>query len=267
MSSGEKFERVKAIMARLRGPDGCPWDREQNFDSIRPYTLEETYEVFEAIEKRDWAGLKGELGDLLLQVLFYAQMANEGGYFSMDDVLDHLADKLVRRHPHVFDGAAAIDTAAVLRNWEEIKKGERGEPDGTRLPLLASVSRKMPALQEAEKLSRKAAATGFDWRKIEEIVDKLREETDELTAELRVETPSPERVEDEIGDLLFTVVNIARFLKIDTESALRRSNLKFRRRFGAVELAAWAAGGEIGALTQEEMDEQWNLAKQERTSG
>lgn len=267
MSTGEKFERAAGIMARLRAPGGCPWDREQSFDTIKPYTLEETYEVFEAIENRDWRELQGELGDLLLQVLFYAQMADEAGYFTIGDVLDALSDKLVRRHPHVFADTQASDSAAVLRNWDLIKQQERGEESAERKSLLASVSRKMPALQEAEKISRKAAATGFDWPDAHRILDKLREETGELATELRAQTFDRERLQDEVGDLFFTVVNIARSLKIDPESALRHSNAKFRLRFAAIERAAWASDRDIKELTPDEMNRHWDRAKEETARG
>src|SRR5579871_2060253 len=181
-STGEKFERAVNIMARLRAPGGCPWDREQTFDSIKPYTLEETYEVFEAIENHDWQELPGELGDLLLQVLFYAEMAREAGYFSIDDVLDRLSNKLVDRHPHVFGDVKADTASEVVRNWEALKKEEAAKKKGAADPetkspsLLAGIPRAMPALLEATKLSRKAASIGFDWPEISGVFDKLEEE-------------------------------------------------------------------------------------------
>src|SRR5579872_1275628 len=178
-NTGERFERAVAIMERLRAPGGCPWDREQTFDSIKPYTLEETYEVFEAIEKRDWNELPGELGDLLLQVLFYSEMAREAGYFSINDVLDRLSNKLVDRHPHVFGDVKAETAKEVIRNWEALKKAEKAaktteEPEHK--ALLSSISRSMPALLEAGKISRKAASVGFDWPDISGIFEKLQEE-------------------------------------------------------------------------------------------
>jgi MazG family protein len=265
MSTGDKFERAAGIMARLRAPGGCPWDREQTFDSIKPYTLEETYEVFEAIENRDWQELKGELGDLLLQVLFYAEMAREAGYFSIDDVLDTLSDKLVRRHPHVFGDVEATKSEEVLRNWEQIKRQERGQHESEQHHLLDAVSRKMPALQEAEKINKKAAKTGFDWPDAHGILDKIREESEEIAAELK--NGDRERIESEVGDLFFTVVNLARFLKVDSETALRRANAKFRERFAAVERAAWDSGRGVDQLTLEEMDQHWNQAKAEEEHG
>lgn len=275
MPLGERFERAAGIMARLRAPGGCPWDREQTFDSIKPYTLEETYEVFEAIEKRDWNELKGELGDLLLQVLFYSEMAEEAGHFSIGDVLDTLSDKLVRRHPHVFGDVEAKHADDVLRNWEQIKREERGEDASGRKPLLAQVTRKIPALQEAEKISHKAAKTGFDWPDAYGILAKLSEEAEELAAELPNEERANEkrtgenraRIQDEIGDLFFTVVNLARYLKVDSETALRGANAKFRQRFERMERAAWAAGREIQDLSAEEMDKYWRSAKQMEQHG
>ena len=265
MPSGEKFERAVGIMARLRAPGGCPWDREQTFDSIKPYTLEETYEVFEAIENRDWQELKGELGDLLLQVLFYSEMAQEAGCFSIEDVLDTLSEKLVRRHPHVFGDVEASKSQDVLRNWEQIKREERGESASERTPLLSRISRKLPALQEAEKINKKAAKTGFDWPNAHGILDKLKEEADELAAELPVADKT--RIEGEIGDLFFTVVNLARYLNIDSETALRRTNAKFRARFGNVERLAWESGRQVEDLSLEEMDQHWERAKQMEQHG
>jgi nucleoside triphosphate diphosphatase len=251
-----------AIMARLRGPGGCPWDREQTFDSIKRHTLEETYEVFDAIERRAWPDLKDELGDLLLQVLFYAQMASEAGYFTIDDVAANLNEKLIRRHPHIFAGVEATDADAVLRNWEQIKRAEKkafGAEDGS---LLDDIPRTMPAMLEGGKLGSRAAKVGFDWPDTEGLFDKLQEEIAELQHELAstgVER-STVAIEEEFGDLLFTAVNLARHLKLDPESALRVANAKFRRRFAAMEAAA---GGReaLAAATAAELDARWNEAK------
>src|SRR5947209_5666431 len=199
MSTGEKFERAVKIMARLRAPGGCPWDREQTFDSIKPYTLEETYEVFEAIDNRDWQELPGELGDLLLQVLFYSEMAREAGHFSVDDVLDRLSNKLIDRHPHVFGDTKAETAKEVVRNWEALKTAEKAgkvgkgtAPQEPQQFMLDNVSRAMPALMEATKLSRKAASVGFDWPEISGVFEKLEEEISELKRDL-AELPQPIR--------------------------------------------------------------------------
>ena len=248
-----------AIMARLRGPDGCPWDREQTFDSIKRHTLEETYEVFDAIERRAWPDLKDELGDLLLQVLFYSQMAAEAGYFDIDDVAANLNAKLIRRHPHIFGDAVATDAGAVLRNWEQIKRAEKAAAGAPAASLLADVPRTMPAMLEAGKLGSRAAKVGFDWPNAEGLFEKLQEEIAEVKAEL-VPAGKTEAVEDEVGDLLFTAVNLARHLKVDPESALRRANAKFRARFAEMEQAAGGAAA-LEGMTAEELDALWVQAK------
>ena len=244
-----------AIMARLRSSDGCPWDREQTFDSIKRHTLEETYEVFDAIERRAWPDLKDELGDLLLQVLFYSQMAAEAGYFTIHDVAANLNAKLIRRHPHIFADAIATDASAVLRNWDQIKKTEKeaSAPQS----LLADIPRSMPAMLEAGKLGSRAAKVGFDWPDAAGLFDKLQEEIVELQAELK---PQSTGTEEELGDLLFTAVNLARHLHVDPESALRAANAKFRLRFSYMEAAA---GGSIAleALSPAELEDLWAAAK------
>jgi XTP/dITP diphosphohydrolase/ATP diphosphatase len=259
-----------AIMARLRAPDGCPWDREQTFDSIKRHTLEETYEVFDAIERRAWPDLKDELGDLLLQVLFYAQMASEAGYFNIADVAANLNAKLIRRHPHVFADVDANDADAVLRNWEQIKRVEKQAAAATQASMLDDVPRSMPAMLEANKLGSRAAKIGFDWPNADgragELFAKLQEEIGELQAELngrRERTPSS-AVEEELGDLLFTAVNLARHLKVDPEAALRASNAKFRRRFRAMEEAAGGTDA-LAAHTPPQLEERWNEAKNSRS--
>jgi MazG family protein len=274
------FQQSVAIMARLRAPGGCPWDREQSFDSIRKYTLEETYEVFDAIERRDWPHLAEELGDLLLQVLFYAEMAANDGHFTIANVLDHLNRKLVRRHPHVFGEEASrqagnraeVDadvegsSSAVLRNWEEIKLAEKAlhaaeMPSPQRLPesRLDSVQRAMPALAEAAKLGAKARKSGFDWPDWRDLLPKLAEETAELEAEAASDDPARKpAVEAELGDLLFTVVNLGRHLGVDAEMALRGCNQRFRQRFRAMELASERPLEELSAP---ELEELWVEAK------
>jgi XTP/dITP diphosphohydrolase/ATP diphosphatase len=253
-------------MAKLRAPGGCPWDREQTFDTIKRHTLEETYEVFDAIERRNWPALKDELGDLLLQVLFYAEMAGEAGYFTLEDVADNLSEKLVRRHPHVFGEVEAADANAVLRNWEQIKAEEKraGNDEARPQSMLDEVPRSMPAMLEATKLGSKAAKVGFDWPSADGLFDKLAEETAELHAEL-ARNPGSERVEQEMGDLLFTAVNLARHLKVDPEFALRGTNAKFRRRFAAMEGMAGGRDG-LEARTADELEVLWRQAKDEENS-
>ncbi|HKD79113.1 MAG TPA: nucleoside triphosphate pyrophosphohydrolase [Candidatus Angelobacter sp.] len=268
-------------MARLRAPGGCPWDREQTFDTIKRYTLEETYEVLEAIDNRDWQELPAELGDLLLQVLFYAEMAREEARFSIDDVLDALSNKLISRHPHVFGDAKASDAAQVLKNWEAIKLQEKrkslhtaGEEGSTPEPLLSTVSSRMPALQEAHKISSKAAHIGFDWPAIQGLFEKLAEETQELQEHIqdlphgaaagekpKVPPALREQVEAEIGDLFFVLVNLARYLSVDSESALRRTNRKFRQRFGWLEEQLHKQGRTLEEATLDEMEALWQQAK------
>ena len=255
-ATAASLQKAVAIMARLRGPGGCPWDREQTFDTIKRYTLEETYEVFDAIERRAWPDLKDELGDLLLQVLFYAQMAGEAGYFDLRDVAENLNAKLIRRHPHVFGDVEAADSGAVLRNWEQIKLEEKKAKPAS-ASMLDDVPRSMPATLEASKLGSKAAKIGFDWPDASGLFEKLDEEIAELRNEVRQGTA--ESIEDEFGDLLFTAMNLARHLKIDAESALRRSNAKFRRRFAAMEVAARPSGLESKAPV--ELEELWAQAK------
>ena len=275
------FAESVRIMARLRAPDGCPWDREQSFDSIRKYTLEETYEVFDAIERRDWPHLAEELGDLLLQVLFYAEMAANDGHFTIADVLEHLNNKLVRRHPHVFgeeasraagnravvDAAVEGSSAAVLRNWDEIKAAEAlalhaADAAAPQMPFasrLDSVQRAMPALAEAAKLGAKARKAGFDWPEWRDLLPKLVEETAELEAEAASDDPARKpAVEAELGDLLFTVVNLGRHLGVDAEMALRGCNRRFRERFHAMELASERP---LEELAPAELEELWAAAK------
>jgi nucleoside triphosphate diphosphatase len=259
--AAQHLKEAVTIMARLRAPDGCPWDREQTFDTIKRHTLEETYEVFDAIERRAWPDLKDELGDLLLQVLFYAQMASDAGYFTISDVAANLNAKLIRRHPHIFAGAEATDADAVLRNWEQIKRTEKQASGAKQNSMLDDIPRTMPAMLEAGKLGSRAAKVGFDWPNTDGLFDKLQEEIAELQAELAPTSQSASTAaEQELGDLLFTVVNLARHLKIDPESALRSSNAKFRRRFQAMESAAGGTGT-LAARTPAELEDLWNQAK------
>ena len=253
--AGQGFARLVEIMARLRSPQGCPWDREQNFDTIKPYLLEETYEVLEAIDARDFKGLAEELGDLLLQSVFFAQMASEEGRFDIADSLEAINSKLIRRHPHVFASGDAKTADDVKRKWDEIKAEEKPRRDG----LLSGVPRSLPALVEAQQIASRAAAAGFDWENLAQVVDKLREELEEL--ENARKSAAHADIEDEIGDLLFVIVNIARFLKVDPEQALRKTNLKFRRRFGYIEKGLAEAGKTPREATMEQMESLWQEAK------
>jgi nucleoside triphosphate diphosphatase len=297
-TTGERFERAVSIMERLRAPGGCPWDQEQTFDSIKPYTLEETYEVIEAIDNRDWPELAGELGDLLLQVLFYAEMAKEQSSFSIDDVLDRLSAKLINRHPHVFGDVKADSSAEVKRNWEALKVEERkkrreseaagAQPKSEKQSILAGVSSAMPAMLEASKLSSRTAQVGFDWPNVEGLFDKLQEETMELREELKnfpAPGPRPQgrglagsgrvavpdelqgRLEDEVGDLFFVLVNVARYLSVDAESALRKTNRKFKRRFQWMEERLQETGRSADQAPMEELESLWQRAKREEKSG
>jgi len=258
-SAGSKFEQLVAIMARLRGPGGCPWDREQSFDTIKSYLLEEAYEVMDAVDSRDWHGLAEELGDLMLQPVFLAQMASEENLFRIEDSLDAINEKLIRRHPHIF-GASKADTADdVKKRWDEIKAEEKkGGPKAARL-LLESVPSSLPALVEAAQISSRAAGAGFDWEGPDQVIAKVEEELAELK-EARSGTAQDE-IEGELGDLLFTIVNLARFLKVDPEQALRKTNRKFRRRFGYVESGLQGRGKSFAESDISEMESLWQEAK------
>jgi XTP/dITP diphosphohydrolase/ATP diphosphatase len=265
--AGEKLAETAAIVARLRAPNGCHWDREQTFDTLKRNTLEETYEVFDAIERRDWPHLKEELGDYMLQAVFYAQMAAESGHFSLPEVLDVLNEKLVRRHPHIFAGAEATDTNAVLRNWEIIKRQEKAAKaaesaeEAKPVGMLEDVGRAMPAMLEAHKLGSRAAKVGFDWPEALPVIDKLSEELTELRE--AVVSGDQNHAEEELGDLLFAVASLARHLKLDTEFALRAANGKFRRRFAQMEQIQAAATGspELTGLDAAALESLWQQAK------
>src|ERR1039457_3948260 len=220
-------------MARLRAPGGCPWDREQTFDSIKPYTLEETYEVLDAIDRRQWNELAEELGDFLLQAFFYAQIGSEQGLFRIEDALDAINEKLVRRHPHVFGEESAESAGDVKRIWAGVKAAEKKEQGREEESLLDPVPRALPALVEAQQITSRAAGVGFDWENPEQVLDKLHEELAEF--QKARQNASQQEMEDELGDMLFVLVNLARFVKVDPEQALRRTNAKFRERFGYIE--------------------------------
>ena len=267
------FDDLVALMARLRSPEGCPWDREQTYETLAPMLLEEAYEAFEAVEEAR-AGrpteLRDELGDLLFQIVFYAQVAAERGEFTIRDVTEAIHSKMVRRHPHVFGDVTVRDNDELLRNWEAMKAEEKraagkgaNEKDSS---LLDGVSLKTPALMEAHQLTIKAARVGFDWQRLEDIFDKLHEEIDELRAaiSLHAESEAEEdhtRVREELGELLFAVTNIARHLQVEPEAALKSTNRKFRRRFRYIEEGLRARGRSLDAATLDEMEALWQEAK------
>lgn len=274
---GEWFEKLAAVQARLRAPKGCPWDREQTHQSLRTYLIEEAYEVLDAMEAGDDAKFADELGDLLLQVLFHADIAREAGRFDVVDVIRAIHDKMIRRHPHVFGDVAVKNSTEVLRNWDRIKAEERnavaqasGKPpeasaavaaDKTRPApsLLDGVTRALPATLEGFQLTRKASRIGFDWDSAQGVLEKVREESAEL--EHALAAANHKALEEEMGDLLFAAVNLARFLKIDPEIALKRANGKFSARFRAMEAMARRSGRELASVPREEMEKLWNTAK------
>jgi MazG family protein len=259
-ATGLRFQRLVEIMARLRAPGGCPWDREQSFDSIKKYTLEETYEVLDAIDRRNWSDLRDELGDFMLQAVFYAQMAAEEDLFAIGDALDAINQKLIRRHPHVFGEQSAENAGDVLRIWGEVKAAEKKDRGAVKDGLLAGVPRALPALVEAQQIASRAAGAGFDWENPEQVIEKLHEELAEFD-EARRNASQPE-LEDELGDLLFVLVNLARFVKVDPEQALRKTNAKFRKRFGYIERKLGEIGKSLSQSNIEEMEALWQEAKQ-----
>jgi ATP diphosphatase len=263
-AAGAAIERLLRVMARLRDPEGgCPWDLEQTFATIVPYTIEEAYEVADAIARGDLDELEGELGDLLLQVVYHARMAEEAGRFDFDAVAESIAAKMIRRHPHVFGAAEVASAAAQTRAWEATKAAERADraaARGARHGLLDDVPLALPALLRAQKLQRRAARVGFDWETLEQVIGKLEEELGELKSEVAAAAP-PERLADEVGDLLFAAVNLARHLGVDGEAALRATNAKFERRFRAIESALAAGGRRVEDASLDEMEALWQEAK------
>jgi len=261
------IKSLLAIMAKLRSPEGgCPWDLKQNFDTIAPYTLEEAYEVADAIERRDMDDLREELGDLLLQVAFHAQMAHEQGAFEFADVVEAICDKMIRRHPHVFGDEKARSAGEVKGRWDEIKAAEKtAKGKAAQAHILDEVPLALPALARAVKLQHRAAKVGFDWPDISQVVEKLNEEMLELATEIS-NGGDHDRLEDELGDMLFVYANLARHLKIDPEAALRRANAKFCRRFGKIEDKLKALGRTPEQSDLNEMDQLWNEAKHEERS-
>jgi tetrapyrrole methylase family protein / MazG family protein len=283
--AGEWFAKLVALQGRLRGPQGCPWDAEQTHQSLRKFLIEETYEVLDAMESSDPRKFASELGDLLLQVVFHSVLAEETGAFTMSDVVQSIHEKMVRRHPHVFDDTKAKDSAAVLKNWEQIKAEERAEfhednnggqasrADKSRMAesILAGVPRSLPAMLEAYQLTRRASHIGFDWDSLTAVFDKLDEERREIFSLLndarisynvgRPGEPIPMHLEEEVGDLLFVAVNVARFLGVDPEIALKKANRKFLKRFEWMESAAAAEGRRLADLPRERMEALWDLSK------
>ena len=257
-SANDRFGELVQIMARLRGENGCPWDREQTHASIKPYLLEETYEVLESIDENDPAKLEEELGDLALQIVFHAQMADEAGLFTIADVLRGINEKLRRRHPHIFGDVKADTAQEVLFNWEQIKKVEREKAQG-RASLLDGVPRELPALLRAHRLQEKASRVGFDWNEARQVFQKVEEELAELRAAM--ESEQPDRMEAELGDLLFSLVNLGRFIAVNPEDALRKTIARFIARFQYIEEELARRGTTPGQVTLEEMDALWDEAK------
>ena len=282
-AAGEWFARLVALQARLRSPNGCPWDREQTHASLRKYLIEEAYEVLDAMDSGDPRKFASELGDLLLQVVFHANIAESEGRFSISDVIEAVYTKMVRRHPHVFGNVVAETPGAVLKNWEQIKAAERaaeksekngGKEEGKSESILADVPRSMPAVLEAYQLTRRASRIGFDWENVEGVLGKLEEERRELLATLPSGHATAEhtdarshaarltpQVEEEMGDMLFAGVNVARFIGIDPEIALKKANQKFKQRFQWMESAAERQGRRLAELPRERMEDLWNESK------
>ncbi|HQW76528.1 MAG: nucleoside triphosphate pyrophosphohydrolase [Xanthomonadales bacterium] len=257
------IDDLLAIMARLRDPDnGCPWDVEQSFETIVPYTIEEAYEVADAVDRRDYADLRDELGDLLLQVVFHARMAEEAGHFRFEDVVAAICNKMVSRHPHVFAEARADTAEEVLGNWEAIKRREREDAGDADRSALAGIARGLPEWQRATKLQKRAARVGFDWPDVNPVFDKLHEEIDEVRAEF-AGGADPARLTDEIGDVLFVCANLARHAHVDVSTAMRHANAKFERRFRRMEAIAAEAGTSLAEKSLEQQEDLWLQAKRE----
>jgi MazG family protein len=266
LTAGEWFERLAAVQARLRAPDGCPWDREQTHATLRTYLIEEAYEVLEALESGDDAKFAEEMGDLLLQIVFHSRIAEEESRFTVSDVIREVHDKMVRRHPHVFGEKRAKDAAEVLKNWEQLKKEERkaasrekSQADAQPASLLDGVSKALPAALEGLQLTRRAARIGFDWQDAGGVFEKIDEEAGELRQALSAK--DAKREEEEMGDLLFAAVNLARYLHIDPEIALKKANAKFSSRFRRMEQLAAEAGKPLSDVPREDMERLWEIAK------
>jgi MazG family protein len=263
--AGEKLPKLVSLTARLRGPEGCPWDREQDYDSLRGLVLEEAYEVIDAINSRDFEGVEEELGDLLFQVVFCSCLAEEEGRFNIDDVIEGVHEKLIRRHPHVFGDVRARNAEEALKSWLEAKGQERkraAKAKGDRRSVLDGIAAALPATLEAHELGLRASEVGFDWKRTEDLLEKIEEELRELRSELnRPEGNSPSRIEEEAGDLLFAVANLTRFIHSDPEICLRRANQKFKRRFRALEEEMNRRGKVLRECSLDEMELLWNEIK------
>lgn len=259
-----QINRLLSIMQRLRDPEtGCPWDKEQTFATIVPYTLEETYEVLDAIARNDLDDLRGELGDLLFQVVFYAQMAQEQGHFDFNDICAAISDKLERRHPHIFADATANSSSEVLARWEEIKTSERAEK--AQHSALDDIPHAFPALMRAHKIQKRCSAVGFDWDSLGPVLDKVHEEIDEVMHEAKQAVVDQAKLEEEMGDLLFATVNLSRHLGVKAETALQKANLKFERRFREVERIVAARGLTMTGVDLDTMEEVWQQVKRQES--
>ena len=268
--AGEKLSKLVELMAHLRGPEGCPWDREQDYDTLRGLLIEEAYEVIDAVNERDFKGLEDELGDLLFQVVFYSRLAEEEGRFDIDGVIEAVHAKLIRRHPHVFGEVRARDAGEALKSWLNVKEQERAataQEKNVEKSILDGIAAAMPATLVAYELGLRAAEVGFDWKKAEDVLEKVEEEIREIRRELRApaatsETPALRaRLEEEVGDLLFSAANLARFVRSDPETCLRRANQKFMRRFQALEREVAAQGRKLEQCSLEEMESLWDELK------
>lgn len=257
--AGDAFQHLVDIMSRLRGPGGCPWDREQTLQTLRPFVLEETYEVLQAIDSRDHAALRGEIGDFLFEAVFLAQVEADDGRFTIEDSINAISEKLIRRHPHVFGSARGVRTPGqVLEQWEAIKSREQ-QAAGSKKAVLAGLPKALPALLGAYEIGTRVAAVGFDWAKAEDVIEKIKEEVAEL--EGAVAREGRDRIEEEMGDLLFSIANLARKMSIEPESALRKANQKFGERFEQLERHLEASGRSVHDATLEEMEEAWQMVK------